>query len=247
MACVAAPRCILHTNQTCNWNGTMAGRLWTTLPTSLISCPVISISWDPFGRNWLSSDLQQMPTFSFLTASLGTIGYTFIQGIMNKELIPEYIKSSAYSILNHLVLLCSGLIECSFLLCLSAEWQYKLLAYVTRGIKMLLSNMHIHFCVSFKEDEVDMNSFVNNFKFLSFTAEVQVLHSTCLWWFCNATFCLRCLDDYRMDGSTVPTFSSVSTDHIFLGFLSKSNQLYLILIRLCLCWEVHSEILPSTF
>jgi hypothetical protein len=41
-----------------------------------------------------------MPTFSFLAASLGTIGYNFVQGIMNKELIPEYIKSSAYSLSN---------------------------------------------------------------------------------------------------------------------------------------------------
>jgi hypothetical protein len=80
--------------------GTMAERLGTTLPTSLISCPVISISWDPFRRTWLSSDLHQMPTFSFLAASLGTTGYNFVQGIMNKELIPQYIKSSAYSVSN---------------------------------------------------------------------------------------------------------------------------------------------------
>jgi hypothetical protein len=101
--------------------GTMAGKLWTILPTSLISCPVISISWDPFRRTWLSSDLQQMPTFSFPAAIFGTIGYTFVQGITNKELIPEHIKSSAYSVSNQSVLLCSGLTECSFLLCLSTE------------------------------------------------------------------------------------------------------------------------------
>jgi len=101
--------------------GTMAGRLWTTVPTSLISRPIISISWDPFRKTWLLSDLQQMPTFSFLATSLGTISYTFVQGIMNKELIPEYIQSSAYSVSNQSVLLCSGLTECSFLLCLSTE------------------------------------------------------------------------------------------------------------------------------
>lgn len=88
---------------------------------SLQACPVFSISWDPFRKTWLLSDLQQMLTFSFLAASLGTISYTFVQGIINKELIPEYIQSSAYSVSNQLVLLCSGLTECSFLLCLSTE------------------------------------------------------------------------------------------------------------------------------
>jgi hypothetical protein len=121
---------------------------------------------------------------------------------------------------NQSVLLCSGLTECSFLLCLSTEWQYKLHIYITRGTKMLLSYTHTHFCISFKEDEVDMkNSFVNKFKFLSFTAEVQALHCTCLWWFlqCN----VLCKVSWRLQNGwlycTYFLFSKYRS--YFLGFL----------------------------
>lgn len=79
---------------------------------------------------------------------------------------------------------------------------------------------HTHFCISFKEDEVDMkNSFVNKFKFLSFTAEVQVLHCTCLWWFlqCN----VLCKVSWRLQNGwlycTYFLFSKYRS--YFLGFL----------------------------
>lgn len=68
----------------CAGYSTMAGRLWSTLPTVQISRPVIFISWDPLRSTWLASSLQQTTSCSKLQALRH---HFFNNGI--QTLIPE--------------------------------------------------------------------------------------------------------------------------------------------------------------